>query len=108
MDALRREVPYRGKQHAGLCHSQSRSLDKLDFHFNASLTAVNIAKVKHWVKPPGNERGSFSISNIKTLNHNELMITAFIDKFGINPNTKNNQKYKPSPTTPSTKLTLEK
>jgi len=33
------------KQHLGLEHCQARSKNKLDFLFNASLTAVSIAKV---------------------------------------------------------------
>ena len=39
------EFLYRdGKQHTGLNDCQARSEKKLDFHFNASLTAINIAK----------------------------------------------------------------
>jgi len=39
------EFLYRdAKQHTGLNHCQARSENKLDFHFNASLTAVNLAK----------------------------------------------------------------
>lgn len=33
-----------GKQYTGLEHGQGRSKNKLHFHFNASLTSVNIAK----------------------------------------------------------------
>ena len=33
-----------GKQHAGITNSQSTDFRKLDFHFNASLAAVNLAK----------------------------------------------------------------
>ncbi|KAA6327058.1 hypothetical protein EZS27_023922, partial [termite gut metagenome] len=33
------------KQFTGLEHSQARSGNKLDFHFNTALTTVNIAKV---------------------------------------------------------------
>ena len=34
------------KQLAGLCHCQARSPEKLDFHFNASLAAVNLARLE--------------------------------------------------------------
>lgn len=34
------------KQFAGLCHSQARSQEKLDFHFNMSLAAVNVARLE--------------------------------------------------------------
>ncbi|MDP4291928.1 MAG: transposase [Bacteroidota bacterium] len=38
------EFQYRdAKQHTGLTHCQAKSENKLDFHFNASLTAVNLA-----------------------------------------------------------------
>jgi hypothetical protein len=44
------EFLYRdGKQYTGLTNSQARSENKLNFHFNASLTAINIAKVEHWI-----------------------------------------------------------
>ena len=33
------------KQHIGMTHCQARSSKKLYFHFNTSLTAVNVAKV---------------------------------------------------------------
>ncbi len=34
------------KQFAGLCHCQGRSEAKLDFHFNMSLAAVNLARLE--------------------------------------------------------------
>jgi hypothetical protein len=43
------EFLYRdAKQHCGLTNSQARSENKLNFHFNAALTAVNLAKVE-WI-----------------------------------------------------------
>ena len=33
------------KQNTWLCDCQARDLDKLDFHFNASLCSLNVAKV---------------------------------------------------------------
>jgi len=32
------------KQFTGLCNAQTRDAQRLDFHFNASLTALNLAK----------------------------------------------------------------
>ncbi len=47
------EFLYRdGKQHTGLTDSQVRSENKLNFQFNAALTAINIAKVEHWLSVP--------------------------------------------------------
>jgi hypothetical protein len=87
------EFLYRdAKQHIGLNDCQARSENKLNFHFNSSLTAINIAKVQHWLTVPKNERGAFSMNDIKTLNNNILQLQRFFDKFGINPNSSKNKK----------------
>lgn len=81
------EFLYRdAKQYTGLEHHQSRSEQKLDFHFNASLTAVSLAKVAHYLSQPIKERGSFSMADIKTEHFNRLMLDSFICIFGIDPN----------------------
>ena len=86
------EFLYRdAKQHTGLCDCQARDKKKLHFHVNASLTAVNIAKAKHWLNLPKEERGAFSMTNIKTLYHNELLLKRFFCAFGVNPHTTKNQ-----------------
>ena len=86
------EFLYRdGKQYTGLCDCQSRSTNKLDFHFNMSLTSVNIAKVEDWLSIPKETRDQFSMSDIKTMNHNRLLLDRFIDVFGINPYTAKNE-----------------
>jgi hypothetical protein len=78
------EFLYRdGKQHTGLNDSQARSENKLNFHFNASLTSINIAKAIHWLSIPKERRGAFSMADIKTMNHNILMLNRFFDVFGI-------------------------
>jgi len=86
------EFLYRdAKQHTGLNDCQARSRNKLNFHVNASLTAVNIAKAEHWLTLPKQERGPFSMANIKTLYHNDLLLKRFFSVFGINPHTTKNQ-----------------
>lgn len=88
------EFLYRdGKQHTGLNDCQARSENKLHFHFNASLTSINIAKAIHWLSIPKEKRGAFSMSDIKTMNHNILMLNRFIDVFGICPHSIKNQNY---------------
>ena len=88
------EFLYRdGKQHTGLNDSQARSENKLHFQFNASLTSINIAKAIHWLSIPKEERGAFSMSDIKTMNHNTLLLKRFIDVFGIRPYSTKNQNY---------------
>lgn len=86
------EFLYRdGKQFTGLCDVQARSENKLDFHFNASLTAINIARIEHWLSVPKEERGQFSMSDIKTMNHNRLLLSRFFNVFGIDPDKPKNK-----------------
>jgi len=88
------EFLYRdGKQHTGLNDSQARSENKLHFQFNASLTSINIAKAVHWLSIPKDQRCAFSMSDIKTMNHNILMLNRFFDVFGICPYSTKNQNY---------------
>lgn len=81
------EFLYRdGKQHTGLNDSQARSKNKLNFHFNMSLTAINIAKVTHWLPIPKDQRNSFSMADVKTQYYNELLMKRFFVTFAIKPN----------------------
>lgn len=83
----------RGKQYTGLNDSQARSENKLNFHFNTSLTAINIVKSIHWLGIPKEQQGSFSMPDIKIMNHNMLMLNRFFDVFGIYLHSAKNQKY---------------
>lgn len=86
------EFLYRdAKQNTGLNDCQARSVNKLNFHLNASLTAINIAKIEHWLSIPKDKRKAFSMNDIKTINHNWLQLQLFFDKFGINPYSNKNQ-----------------
>lgn len=82
------EFCYRdGKQFTGLTHCQSRDLNKLHFHFNASLTSVNLAKVK------AIEKGSvLSMASVKVLCHNIFLMQRFISVLGIKPNEEINRR----------------
>jgi len=81
------EFIYRdAKQFTGLHDCQARSEKKLYFHFNTSLTSLNIAMVTHWLGIPKQTRPAFSMSDIKTMYHNELLLNRFITVFGISPN----------------------
>jgi len=57
--------------------------NKLHFHFNALLMAINLAKVEHYLSIPKKERGAFSMSDIKTMYHNKLLLERFIDVFAV-------------------------
>ena len=71
-----------GKQHAGITNCQSTDFRKLDFHFNASLAAVNLAKAA--CKRLGI---TYSISSCKSFIHNAYMLERFICVFGISPDS---------------------
>ena len=71
------------KQYAGITNCQSTDFRKLAFHFNASLTAINLAKAacKRMGIP-------YSISSCKSMIHNAYMLERFICVFGIQPDTR--------------------
>lgn len=84
------------KQHMGLQDSQSRDKQALEYHFNMSLTAVSIAKVAHYLSIKKEQRGPFSMADIKTQYFNQLFIGRIIDVFGKIPNiTINHPALKP-------------
>ncbi len=86
------EFLYRdAKQFTGLSTCQARSKNKLDFHFNTSLTAINMAK-QDWLSNETTATKPFSMANYKTLYNNTLMLERFMCMFAINPNTAKNQK----------------
>lgn len=81
------------KQHTGLEQCQSRNVKAMEFHWNCSLTAVNVAKIQHWlpqVKANPKERPAFSMANIKTQYINELMLDRLILSYGKDPITEKN------------------
>lgn len=86
------EFLYRdAKQHTGLTDCEARSKEKLDFHFNASLTVVNLVKYD-WSSIRSQNPIPFSMANYKTLYNNTLLLERFICLFAINPNTQKNKK----------------
>jgi hypothetical protein len=86
------EFLYRdAKQFTGLNSCQARSENKLNFHFNAALTAINLAK-QDWLSNNNEVRKPFSMADYKTLYNNTLMLERFMCMFAINPNTAINQK----------------
>ncbi len=88
------EFLYRdAKQYTGLNDSQARSENKLNFQFNAALTTINIAKVEHWLSQPKEARKPFSMADIKTMNHNRLLLQRFIDVFGVNAYSAKNRNH---------------
>jgi len=86
------EFLYRdAKQFTGLTNCQARSESKLDFHFNATLTAINLAK-QDWLSIKNDTIKPFSMADYKTTYNNTLMLERFMCMFAINPYTAKNQK----------------
>lgn len=75
------------KQFTGLCDCQSRQQQSLDFHFNASLAALNIAKLEQQKtqSDTGEVRRpqSFSMATYKRLALNEHLLERFISMLGL-------------------------
>ncbi len=66
------------KQFTGLSDCQARSTNKLDYHINAALTAVNLAKAERRPVGQGAARQPFSMADVKTRYHNQLLLEEFI------------------------------
>jgi hypothetical protein len=61
------------KQYAGLEDCQARDEQKLHTHFNIAMTVVSIAKATYHLSIPSEQRGSFSMADIKMLHMNQLI-----------------------------------
>jgi len=77
------------KQFTGLCDCQSRQQKSLDFHFNASLAALNIAKLEQQKTPPNtgedSQPQSFSMATYKRLALNGHLLERFISMLELDP-----------------------
>ncbi|MBM0744650.1 transposase [Phormidium sp. CLA17] len=73
------------KQFAGLEDCQARDLVRTEFHFNASLTALNLAKVEASQQHSGQERVPFSMASAKRRALNQHLLDRFIETFDLEP-----------------------
>jgi len=73
------------KQFTGLEDCQARDLTKLEFHFNASLTALNLAKVEANPQHSGQERVPFSMASVKRRALNQHLLNRFIATLDLEP-----------------------
>jgi hypothetical protein len=71
------------KQYAGLTHCQARSERKLHFHFNASLTAVSVAKVAHFFDVPVPNARTYSLADVGMAYFNEFFANFFFSRLDI-------------------------
>lgn len=69
------------KQFTGLTNCQARDIHKLDFVFNASFAAINVAKVMIY-----KNQNTMSISQLKTLMNSAYIIQRFFYASGVKPN----------------------
>ena len=73
------------KQFTGLADCQARDLTKLDFHFNASLTALNLAKWDAIQQHKSDTDFVFSMASYKRRALNYHLLERFIDKLDLEP-----------------------
>jgi Transposase DDE domain len=74
------------KQHTGFGHCQSRNKKSLNFHFNLSLSMVNLAKLQILGDNMFKPETVISIDNLKRKKFNEEFINRIISMLDINPN----------------------
>lgn len=73
------------KQFTGLGHCQARGQASLDFHFNASLTALNLAKVDAYLSFGYNPDTPFSMATQKMVYFNEHLLEKVFSILELDP-----------------------
>lgn len=82
------------KQFTGLAQCQARDEKALDFHFNAALASVNLAKVAALRRHDSDEALVFSLSSWKQRYFNEQFLEVIISKLELEPEMiKNHPQY---------------
>lgn len=71
------------KQFTGLTDCQARDAQKLDFHFNASLSALNLAKYEQFLQHDSKQPFIFSMSSYKRRKLNQHLLERFIDNLEL-------------------------
>lgn len=71
------------KQYCGLEQCQARSEQKLYFHFNMAFSAVAVAKAATWLSMPKDNRGAFSMRNIKLLYYNKMITDVIFSNLAL-------------------------
>jgi DDE superfamily endonuclease len=73
------------KQFTGLQDCQARDLLKLEFHFNASFTALNLAKLDAIQQHTGQQPFVFSMASVKRRALNQHLLHTFIANLDLEP-----------------------
>jgi hypothetical protein len=71
------------KQFTGLTDCQSRTESVLDFHFNAALATLNLARAEDLRTQPEPSPQVFSMASWKQRHFNERLLDLFIDRFAL-------------------------
>ena len=71
------------KQFTGLCDAQARDQARLDFHFNASLTTLNLAKSECFNAKKMDKTRIWSMGSVKILAFNQHYLNRIIRIFGL-------------------------
>lgn len=74
------------KQFTGLEDCQARCAQKLAFHFNASLTALNLAKLEALQHYSSGQPFVFSMASVKRRMFNQHLLDRFICNLDLEPN----------------------
>jgi hypothetical protein len=74
------------KQYTGLEDCQCRDKQKLHSHFNMAMTAVSIAKAAYHFSVPKEQRGSFSMADIKMRHMNQLITKRIFSNLDVDLN----------------------
>ena len=64
------------KQHLGLSHCQARAEAKLDFHLNASVAAVNLARLV-------SERLSITLQSLLRVSYNTFLVDRLLTELSL-------------------------
>nr|MBH8573968.1 transposase [Dendronalium phyllosphericum CENA369] len=73
------------KQFTGLSDCQARDVKKLDFHFNASFTALNLAKLDAHQQQSAQKPLIFSMASVKRRALNDHLLDTFISMLDLSP-----------------------
>jgi hypothetical protein len=73
------------KQFTGLSDCQARAKAALDFHFNAALATLNLARTEHLLEQTGEVPQVFSMASWKQRQLNERLLDVFIEKLALEP-----------------------
>ena len=81
------------KQFTGLADCQARAEAALDFHFNAALATLNLARAEELQAPTAQSPQVFSMASWKQRKFNERLLDLFIERFALDPTWVKNHPY---------------